>query len=133
MRTRNRTAAAAVVTLLGAVSLSACAHQGAATTVRAPREDAVAIKSVEPAPHSFEVAAPQKDEAKNEVLKTWLSREEVEAMREGEAHRAWEVQAFWSMRKDRESLRPTDLRPGGTTCLCVLGDPLCKCLGDASE
>lgn len=128
MRRRNRTAAA-VVSFLGA--FSACAHQGA-TTIRPPLEEAVAIKRVEPASRSFEVEAPPKDEKKIEVLKTWLSREEVEAVREAEAHHVWEAHAFWSMRKDRESLRPTDLRPGGK-CLCVLGDPLCKCLGDASE
>lgn len=130
MGMRNRTAAAAV-SMLGAFTLSACTHQGT-TTVRETPEEAVAIKSVEPASRSLEVEAPPKDAEKIEVLKTWLSREEVEAVREAEAHHVWEAHAFWSMRKDRESLRPTDLQPGGK-CLCVLGDPLCKCLSDASE
>lgn len=130
MGRRNRTVAG-VVSLLGAFSLSACAHRGS-TTIHEPLEEVVAIKRVEPASRSIEVAAPQKDERDTEVLKTWLSREEVEAVREAEAHHAWQAQSFWSMRKDRESLRPTDLRPGGK-CLCVGGDPLCKCLGDASE
>ena len=116
--------------MLAAFILSACAHR-APTTPRAPVE--AEIKRLEPTPRSFEVAAPQRDEEKIEVLKTWLSREEVEEMREAEAHHEWERHAFWSMRQDRESLRPTDLRPGGPTCLCVLGDPLCKCLGDPSE
>jgi len=90
------------------------------------------MKRVEPSPRSFEVAASQKDEEKIVVLRTWRSREEVEAMREADAQHAWEVRAFWSMRKDRESLRPTNLAPGGK-CLCVGGDPLCSCLRASSE
>lgn len=116
----------AAVSLLGAVSLAACAHR-APVTVHAPVETMPATTSADPvAPLVQPSPSPHEDEGKTTVLKAWLSREEVEVAREAEQQHAWDMQTFWAMRKDRESVRPTNIGPGGT-CVCVGGDPLCSC------
>lgn len=115
----------AAMSLFGVFSLAACAHQEPVT--HAPVERAPAIKVERPAAPSVLASPPPKaNDEKTTALKTWLSREEVEAAREAEQQRAWETQTFWAMRKDRESLRPTNIGPGGT-CVCFGGDPLCSC------
>ncbi len=116
----------AAVRLFGAFSLAACAHQEP-VTVHAPVETLPATKSEEPlAPQVPPSPSLQADDEKTTMPKTWLSREEVDAVREAEQQHARETQTFWAMRKDRESLRPTNLGPGGT-CVCFGGDPLCSC------
>lgn len=118
----------AVVGLLGAFNLAACVHREA-VTAHAPVAIAPAIKVEQPAPPPVQTSAapsPKQEEEGTTVLKTWLSREEVEVAREAEQQHARETQTFWAMRKDRESLRPTNIGPGGT-CVCFGGDPLCSC------
>jgi hypothetical protein len=96
-------------------------------TVHAPVERAPAIKVERPAAPAVLASPPPKaDDEKTTALKTWLSREEVEVAREAEQQHARETQTFWAMRKERESLRPTNIGPGGT-CVCFGGDPLCSC------
>lgn len=116
----------AAMSLFGAFGLSACAHREP-VTAHAPVEAMPTTKSEELAPPLVQSSAPPKaDEEKTTVLKTWLSREEIEAAREAEQQYARETQTFWAMRKERESLRPTNIGPGGT-CVCFGGDPLCSC------
>lgn len=120
---RNGTA---VVGLLGAFNLAACTHREP-VTVHAPVERMPATTSEEPLAPSVQPSPSLKaDEEKTTMPKTWLSRDEVEAAREAEQQHAKETQSFWAMRKDRESLRPTNIGPGGT-CVCFGGDPLCSC------
>jgi hypothetical protein len=116
----------AVLGVFGAFSFMACAHR---ESVRAHTPAATApVITVEEAarPPVQSPAPPKADDEKTTVLKTWLSREEVEVAREAEQQHARETQTFWAMRKDRESLRPTNIGPGGT-CVCFGGDPLCSC------
>lgn len=117
----------AAMNLFGVFSLAACAHREPVTG-HAPVARAPAIKVEEPAPPPVQSSAPapKQEEETATVLKTWLSREEVEAAREAEQQHTRETQSFWAMRKNRESLRPTNIGPGGT-CVCFGGDPLCSC------
>ena len=116
----------ATVSLFGALSLAACAHQEP-VTVHAPVEERLPAKAAQPAGPLVAAAPPSNANKEQEsVLKTWRSRQEVEAVREVEQQHAQESQTFWAMRKDRESLRPTNIGPGGT-CVCFGGDPLCSC------
>ena len=115
----------AVLGVFGAFSFIACAH-GESATAHTPAATAP-VEVEEPAPPPVQSSAPpREDEEKTTVLKTWLSREEVEAAREADQQHAWETQTFWAMRRDRESLRPINIGPGGT-CVCFGGDPLCSC------
>lgn len=108
------------------LTLAACAHQEP-LTVHAPVETMPTTQSEEPVALLVQPSPPlNANEERTPVLKTWLSREEVEAAREAEQEHARETQTFWAMRKDRESLRPTNIGPGGA-CVCFGGDPLCSC------
>lgn len=116
----------AATSLFGVFSVVACAHREP-VTVHAPVDRAPAIEVEQPAaPSVLAPPSPKSDAEKTTTLKTWLSRGEVEAAREAEQQHARDMQSFWAMRKARESLRPTNIGPGGT-CVCFGGDPLCSC------
>jgi hypothetical protein len=116
----------AALGMFGAFSFTACAH-GESVAAYTPAATAPVIKVEQPgAPLVLASPPPKASEERTTVLKTWLSREEVEAAREADQRHAWDMQTFWAMRKDRESLRPTNIGPGGK-CICVGGDPLCTC------
>lgn len=116
----------AAMSLFGVLSLAACAHREP-VTVHAPVETMPSTKSGEPVDPPVQPSPSlNADEEKTTMFKTWLSREEVDAARETEQQHARETQTFWAMRKNRESLRPTNIGPGGA-CVCFGGDPLCSC------
>jgi hypothetical protein len=104
------------------IGLAACAHP---EHVEVPVESAAPPKIIEAVSRPVE-KQPTEREVATPPPKTWLSRDEVEASHEVERQHAWDMQTFWTMRKDRESLRPTNIGPGGA-CVCVGGDPLCAC------
>ncbi len=124
-RTRTRAEPSAHALILVGLGLVSCARQDHSRVHVTPEEMALA-RTIEPAFRPVETVPPNKPNEETLVPKTWLSRDEVETAREADQQHAWDMQSFWAMRKDRESLRPTNIGAGGT-CVCFGGDPLCSC------